>query len=107
MKRMHIAVATHDVEASIEDYSARFGVRPCSSVAGEYALWRTASVNLSVRKDLQCSPGSLRHLGFEDPQAHAFTMSRDVNGIDWENFTAEQQAAEIEAAWPGTHHGPV
>lgn len=107
MKRLHIAIATHNVEASIEDYSARFEARPCACIPGEYALWRTATVNRSIRKDLQCSPGTLRHLGFEDPHARAFTMSLDVNGIDWENFSQEQQAAEIEATWPGTDHGPV
>ncbi len=33
-------------------------------------------------------------------------MSRDVNGILWEIVTAETQAEEIEAVWPGTGYVP-
>ncbi len=106
MKRLHLALSSHDIEASVADYSARFGQPPCVHVRGEYALWRTAAVNLSVRHDPACSPGSLRHLGFEDPQAAAFSVSEDVNGIAWERFTAAQQAEEIEQAWPGTNYRP-
>lgn len=107
MPRIHIALATHDMQATIEDYSARLGMRPCALVPGEYALWRNASLNLSVRKDHQCRPGQLRHLGFEDPDARTFALSQDVNGIAWEQFTAQQQAAEIEQAFPGTGYVPA
>lgn len=105
-KRIHLAIATNDVNASIEDYSERLGLPPCSFVAGEYALWRTAQFNISIRQDPNCRPGELRHLGFEDPEAPEFSVSEDVNGIVWERFTAEQQAQEIENAWPGTGYIP-
>lgn len=106
MKRIHIAIATRDLPATIVDYSQRLGCQPCSHVVGEYALWRTSTVNLSVRNDPSCQAGELRHLGFEDPDAAEFSSSTDVNGVVWERFAAAQQAAEIEATWPGASYGP-
>ncbi|HVR18407.1 MAG TPA: hypothetical protein VMS65_01880 [Polyangiaceae bacterium] len=44
----------------------------------------------------------MRHLGWEDSGAKSFTQERDSLGIVWERFSAEAQANEIEAAWPGT-----
>jgi len=104
--KLHIAIATHDLEASVADYSARLGAQPCSYVAGAYALWRTASLNLSLRHDPETPPGTLRHLGWEDPSANAFTQDEDVNGIVWERFSAEHQADEINALWPQARYQP-
>lgn len=101
MKRIHIAIATRDIAATVADYTTRLGTTPCVTIANEYALWRTESVNLSVRQDTSAKPGALRHLGWEDPGAADFTQSVDINGIVWENFTVEQQAEEIEETWPG------
>ncbi len=95
-----MALSTDNIESSIEDYSKRLGVPPCAIVQGEYALWRTESLNLSVRHDPAFPPGSLRHLGWEDPTATAFTTDTDVNGIVWERFAAHHQAEEIQALWP-------
>lgn len=106
LKRIHIAIATQNIDASIEDYSKRLESPPCSVVPGEYALWRTESINLSIRQDPNCRSGELRHLGFEDSSAAKFSLSEDVNGIVWERFTAQQQADEIEKAWPGTGYKP-
>lgn len=106
MKKIHIAISTDKIDETIADYSARFGVTPCSSVAGEYALWRTEVMNFSVRQDPGCDSGSLRHLGWEDAQATAFTQETDVNGIVWERFSAEQQADEINELWPDTDYQP-
>jgi hypothetical protein len=100
MNRFHIAIATNDVDATIEDYSVRLGASPCSWVAGEYALWRTDTLNVSVRRDAFCGPGTLRHLGWEDERAPSFEQDTDVNGIAWERFTAAQQAQEINDLWP-------
>ena len=100
MKRIHIAIATRDIDATVADYTVRLGCGPTALIAGEYALWRTESVNFSVRRDSSCRPGELRHLGWEDPDAMEFTKSTDVNGIVWERFSAQQQAEEIETAWP-------
>ncbi|MDF1781061.1 MAG: hypothetical protein P1U67_07160 [Alcanivoracaceae bacterium] len=106
MKKLHIAISTDKIAETIADYSARLGVPPCSSVPGEYALWRTDSLNISVRQDSACGPGSLRHLGWEDPAADAFTQDTDVNGIVWERFTAQHQADEINELWPEANYQP-
>ena len=107
MKKLHIAIATQNIEATVKDYSARLGAQPCSVVENEYALWRTDSLNISVRQDPQCKPGELRHLGWEDPSATEFTQDTDVNGIVWEHFTAQQQADEINAFWPEAKFTPA
>jgi catechol 2,3-dioxygenase-like lactoylglutathione lyase family enzyme len=106
MKKIHLAIATDNIAKTVEDYSRRLGFEPCLVIPDQYALWRNETVNLSVRQDASCQPGELRHLGWEDPEATEFTASTDVNGVLWENFNAEQQAAEIEAAWPGMSYVP-
>ncbi len=106
MRKLHIAISTDKIDETIEDYSMRLGARPCSSVHGEYALWRTESLNVSVRRDSACAPGSLRHLGWEDPEATEFTQESDVNGIVWERFAARHQADEINELWPEAEYQP-
>lgn len=106
MKKLHIALATNNISGCIEDYSRRLGAEPCVVVADEYALWRTNTLNLSIRQDANCHQGELRHLGWEDPSAAQFTQETDVNGIVWENFNAGQQADEINQTWPGTDYQP-
>lgn len=106
MKKLHLAIATEDVASTVEDYSKRLGFRPCLVIAGEYALWRNPCINLSVRRDSNCRPGHLRHLGWEDAGATEFSTSEDVNTLVWERFTAEQQAAEILSIWPDVDYVP-
>lgn len=106
MKKLHLAIATRNIEATVDDYSQRFGCKPCVVIAEQYALWRTESLNLSVRYDALCQPGELRHMGWEDAEAAAFSTDIDVNGVTWEAFTAQQQAEEIEEFWPGTGYDP-
>ena len=107
MKKLHIAISTNKIEETIKDYSARLGMEPCSFVKNEYALWRTDSLNVSVRQDATCKPGELRHLGWEDPSATEFSQETDVNGIVWERFSAQQQADEIKELWPEANFSPV
>jgi catechol 2,3-dioxygenase-like lactoylglutathione lyase family enzyme len=90
MRRIHIALAVDDLEATIADYSARLGSPPVAVVAGKYALWRTLEVNLSVNADSD-SAERLRHLGFEDDDAIEMTSEHDVNGVMWERFDATWQ----------------
>ena len=104
--KLHIALSTDKIDETIKDYSQRLGQAPCSSVAGEYALWRTESLNLSVRQDSSCAPGSLRHLGWEDANAKSFSQDIDVNGIVWERFNAQNQADEINQVWPNAAYQP-
>jgi hypothetical protein len=86
-----------DVDRCVVDYTLRLGCPPAFHAAGEYALWRADEVNLSIRRAE--APG-LRHLGWEDPSAAAFSTDTDVNGMVWERFAAEHQAAEIRQIWP-------
>lgn len=105
MKKIHIAISTKCLEETVRDYTIRLGAEPCV-VLDEYALWRTDSVNLSIRVDIARSAGRLRHLGWEDPDANEFIADTDVNGIIWENFNAQQQAAEINELWPEAGYEP-
>ena len=107
MKKLHIAISTNQIEASVDDYSQRLGCEPCSFIPGEYALWRTEQLNLSIRQDDTCAAGELRHLGWEDPKANEFSQETDVNGIVWENFSAQHQADEINEIWPQANYDPA
>lgn len=107
MKRLHIAISTDRLAATIADYTDRLGVAPALVVDGEYALWRTGTLNVSVRFDTACPAGTLRHLGWEDPAAGGFTEETDINGIVWEHFSATQQADEINRLWPGADYQPA
>jgi catechol 2,3-dioxygenase-like lactoylglutathione lyase family enzyme len=106
VKKLHIAISTNKIEETIKDYSARLGMQPCSYVKDEYALWRTDSLNVSIRQDESCAPGELRHLGWEDDTASKFSEEKDVNGITWERFSAQQQADEINELWPEASYTP-
>ncbi|MDF7798894.1 hypothetical protein P4C99_05440 [Pontiellaceae bacterium B1224] len=107
MKKFHLAISTNRMEETIRDYSARLGAKPCSMVEGEYALWRTDALNVSIRQDPTCKPGALRHLGWEDDTAEGFTQDADVNGITWERFRAEDQADEINHLWSQAKYNPA
>ncbi|MCC5899107.1 MAG: hypothetical protein EA395_13040 [Phormidium sp. GEM2.Bin31] len=106
MKKIHIAISSNNIEKTVVDYTKRLNCQPCLVVEGEYALWRTESVNFSVRQDRKTAPGSLRHLGWEDSDAQEFTEEIDVNGIIWERFNAAKQAEEIKELWPDTEYQP-
>lgn len=105
MKILHLALAVSNIELSVADYSARLGVVPVSVVSGEYALWRTEKLNLSIRKTNEPS-GTMRHLGWEDSEATEFSTETDCNGIVWENFAASHQAQEINEIWPSANYQP-
>jgi hypothetical protein len=106
VKKIHIAISTSKIAETVADYSQRLNTEPCLVVPGEYALWRTDNLNLSIRHDPTATPGSLRHLGWEDPLAKKFTQDADVNGIVWEHFNAEHQAEEINEIWPKAGYKP-
>ena len=95
MKKFHISLAVNDIQESVAEYSAKFGVEPEVVIDGKYALWRAEGLNFSI----SCKPeiaGQMRHLGFENPNAESFTTSADCNGILWEEFTEQMQKEEIE-----------
>ena len=70
-KKFHIAVAVSNLEATVQEYSCRLGMAPVLVVADEYALWRTATLNFSIRKTKD-APRTVRHIGWEDPAAAGF-----------------------------------
>jgi hypothetical protein len=106
MKKIHLALAVTDIEASVIDYAQRLECRPDIVIPHEYALWRTAALNLSIRRAPSGEGGTLRHLGWEDPASLTFSAERDVNGILWEHFSPEQQAEEIRQTWPNVTYRP-
>jgi hypothetical protein len=106
MKKFHIAISTNQIEATIKEYSERLGAAPCSVIEGEYALWRTETLNVSIRQDASCTVGSLRHLGWEDNSVSEFSQATDINGIIWESFNAQNQADEINEIWPSANYNP-
>lgn len=101
VRRFHIAIAVADIGASIADYRRRLGAEPVLVVPGEYALWRTPSLNVSIRRTEE-RPGTVRHVGWEDSAASGFAVEHDTNGLAWETFSPDAQAEEIRRYWPDT-----
>ena len=101
MKKFHIAINVADLALSVQDYSARLGSAPEVLVPDEYALWRTPTLNFSIRKEAGSPAGALRHLGWEDDSAERFSAEADVNGIVWEKFNEALQKEEIANAFGG------
>ncbi|MEO8779180.1 MAG: hypothetical protein ABI389_10990 [Rhodanobacter sp.] len=106
MKRFHIALAVADLDASIADYSVRLGQPPQAVVPNTYAMWRTEQLNFSINHQPDHA-GQLRHVGFEDDEAHGFTCDADVNGIAWENFSALAQELRMISTYGLPAHDPV
>ena len=98
MKRFHIAIAVQDLQTSIDDYSRRVGQAPAAVVEGKYAMWRTDLLNFSINQ-LPERAGQLRHVGFEDDAVQCYSSERDVNGIEWELFSEDEQNDRIVAAY--------
>lgn len=98
MKRFHIALAVRDLVESIADYSVRLGQAPSAVVVGKYAMWRTDLLNFSINQ-LPERAGQLRHIGFEDDDVTGFGSTSDVNGIEWELFSAREQDERIVATY--------
>jgi len=102
MKRFHIALAVRDLAESIADYSRRFNQQPAAVVPGKYAMWRTDLLNFSINQIPDGSPmtaGQLRHVGFEDDAVEGYSSSFDVNGIEWESFSQQEQDERIVQAY--------
>jgi hypothetical protein len=98
MKRFHIAPAVGNLGESIHDYSCRLGQPPSAVVPGQYAMWRTDLLNFSINEK-PAKAGQLRHVGFEDDAAEGYSSSFDVNGLEWELFSATEQDARIVSAY--------
>lgn len=83
----------------MQEYSRRLGAAPTLVVVGEYALWRTETLNFSIRQTRDAH-GTVRHVGWEDSTAAGFTRETDANGLLWERFTEQDQREEIARLWP-------
>ena len=70
-------------------YSERLGQWPSAVVRGKYAMWSTDLLNFSIN-EMPERPGQLPHVGFEDGAAQSYSNSHDVNGIEWESFSARK-----------------
>ncbi|WP_454064087.1 hypothetical protein [Candidatus Nitrospira salsa] len=106
MKKLHLAIGVSNIEASVEEYSRRLEQTADVVIPDQYALWRTQTLNVSIRKVGSAAVGQLRHLGWENSEATALTSENGGDHILWEEFSAEQQAQEIEKTWPGTGYNP-
>lgn len=100
MRKFHIALGVSSLTDSIADYTQRLATQPQVIVPDEYALWRTETLNFSIRQIAAGEVPGLRHLGWEDSAASAFTDTRDCNRILWEEFGFNQQMQEILELWP-------
>ena len=107
MKRFHIALAVANLDVSIADYTQRLGQAPTAVVPGAYAMWQTDLLNFSINENPDpAQAGLLRHIGFEDDSAAGFAKTRDVNGIEWEQFSPTEQDRRIEETY-GNAYGTV
>ena len=61
-------------------------------------MWRTDLLNFSINEMLERA-GQLRHVGFEDDAVQSYSNSHDVNGIEWECFSANEQDQRIVQAY--------
>ena len=98
MKRFHIALAVHDLDASIAEYNRRLGHPADVVIPGQYAMWRTELLNFSINQQPGYG-GQLRHVGFEVDGVEGFSSETDINGLAWELFSAVEQDARIRQTY--------
>ena len=98
-KKLHLALGVKDIGESVKDYSKRLGCDPVVKIDNQYALFRTDTLNLSIRR-VDDSKLGLRHLGFESEEYSSFQTDTDCNGILWETFPKQAQIDEIVEIWP-------
>lgn len=103
--KVHLAVAVTDLEISVAEYTRLIGAAPDLVIPGQFALWRTPILNMSLRCTGQAA-GTVRHVGFERDDATRFEEYRDVNGLTWETFNKHHQADEIRAVWGDVAYEP-
>jgi hypothetical protein len=103
--KVHLAVAVKDLETSVAEYTRVLGSAPDLVIRGQYALWRTPILNLSIRCTGERA-GTVRHVGFERDDATTFEEYRDVNGLTWETFNKHHQADEIRSLWRDVDYQP-
>ena len=98
-QKLHLALGVKDINESIKDYSRRFSCDPVVIIDNQYALFRTETFNLSIRR-VDVESIGLRHLGFESEDYSEFQSDKDCNGFLWETFSKQDQIKEIVEMWP-------
>lgn len=106
MQKLHLALAVKDLEMAVAQYSKRLGREPVAKAESRYALWRTDILNLSITQSFE-DAGNLRHLGFEHPGVFKMYSEKDIDGFEWEYFTAEQQRQEILKYYPNINYPEI
>jgi hypothetical protein len=101
MKKFHLALGVKDIQKTVEEYTKRFECEPVIVIDNEYALFRTETLNISIRKG-EGSQLGLRHLGWESDEYTECLEEIDCNGWVWETFSKEAQIKEILEIWPGS-----
>ncbi len=98
-RRFHLALGVADLAVLIADYSARLGMEPECVVPGEYALWRTEGLHVSIRVVRAAEAGQLRHLGWEEPEAASSQpiLISGCIGPRGDSYVADQQMSADEA----------
>ena len=103
MKRLHLALGVKNIEQSIKEYTQRLSAPPEIVVDNVYALFRTETLNLSIRKSSNDDLG-LRHLGWESSEYTTFSEETDCNGYVWEHFNQKNQEDDIHKTWPASQY---
>jgi extradiol dioxygenase family protein len=98
-KKLHLALGVKDIQETVRDYENRLCTEPTVVVHNEYALFRTETLNVSIRK-VEDKDLGLRHLGWESDDYTSFSEEKDCNGITWEAFNWDSQKQEIKDIWP-------
>ncbi len=65
MKKFHMTLAVSNIPTSVHEYSQRPSQPPDWIIPDHYALWRTATLNLSIRTPSTAHSQPLRHLDWE------------------------------------------
>ena len=97
MQKFHIALGIKNINKAIIDFTYKLDSKPIIIIKNKYVLFRTETLNISLRKDNQVS---LRHLGWEDSTCKSFEKTVDSNRILWERFPFEYQLKEIRDIFP-------
>lgn len=101
MERVHIAIGVSSLSESISFYEKKFSVSPELIIPHEYALFKTETMNISLRVVPENQIG-VRHVGVESMRFDSFTAEKDPSGVLWESFNEQAQYDEIEEIWPNS-----
>ena len=90
MQKFHIARAVSNIATSVQEYSQRLGQTPDLIIPDHYALWRAATLSLSIRTSSNAQSQPLRY-----PEGH------QAWGIESEKVAKRDQVVAIFRAHSG------